>query len=67
MKAGNVQAQASRATQARQSADKATQRREPGGGSYKSQFKAKQKLGAAVPRNRQMPEELKGEQVRQRA
>lgn len=67
MKTQNTQAQASRATESRASSTKSAQRHEPGGGSYKSQLKSKEKLGAAAPRDRQMPEQLKGNQVRERA
>lgn len=67
MKAERAQAQASRAAESRTSSNRAAQRHEPGGGSYKSQLKSKEKLGAAAPRGRQMPEQLKGEQVRERA
>lgn len=67
MKTEQASAQASRATESRGSSNRAAQRHEPGGGSYKSQLKAKEKLGAAAPRDKQMPEQLKGEQVRERA
>ncbi len=67
MKTQDVQAKASRASESRGAANKSAQRHEPGGGSYKSQLKAKEKLGAAAPRDKQMPEQLKGNQVRERA
>ncbi len=57
-------AQASRAAESRTSSKRAAQRHEPGGGSYKSELKSKEKLGAAAPRDKQMPEQLKGERVK---
>lgn len=67
MKTQGIQAQASRAAESRAASTKTAQKSEPGGGSYKSQNKSKEKLGAATPRERQMPEQLKGNQVRERA
>lgn len=63
MKTQSTQAQASRATESRAAAGKSAQRHEPGGGSYKSELKSKEKLGAATPRGKMAPEQLKGNQV----
>ncbi len=67
MKMQGTQAKESRAAESRNASTRSAQRHEPGGGSYKSQLKSKEKLGAAAPRDRQVPEQLKGNQVRERA
>lgn len=67
MNTQKAQAQASRAAEARTTAGRATQRRQPGGGSYKSDLKAEEKLGAVSSRDKRMPEQLKGNKVRERA